>query len=169
MSPTSFQLLCADADGNPEDIYTTPASYSVCMPTGIERRQIPTGGTTGQPLKVSPAKTPATGTFASLDQRFVCGSASAVANNARLLLDPAKSHQIEVLAVDNYGNATTSPVVAVGPALVTGNDMGSGSTEPTKSHGCSIGGAAASSPWALAFVLLALGAIVVRGQRRRRL
>ena len=166
-NPSNFEILCADEAGNPEGIFTTPASYSVCEPTGIERRQIPTGGvTTGPPLKVRPDKTPAMGTFASFDQRFVCGSVSAVGNDMKLLLDPTKAHQIEVLAVDLFGNVTPSPVVSVG-ASTTGNDMGSGS-EPTKSHGCSMGGAAASSPWAVAFVLLALTALVVRSQRRRR-
>jgi MYXO-CTERM domain-containing protein len=167
LSPTSFELLCADEAGNPEVAAPAAANYSVCQPTGIERRQLPTGAMIGQPLKVRPDKTPASGTFASFDHRFVCGSAGAATNSVRLLLDPTKAHQIEVLAVDNFGNATPSPLLSVGAA--TGSDMGAGTTEPGQSHGCSMGGAAASSPWAVAFVLLALTALAVRGQRRRRL
>jgi MYXO-CTERM domain-containing protein len=61
--------------------------------------------------------------------------------------------------------------VQTGAVTATGNDMGTGgdggATASGKSHGCSMGGAAASSPWTLAFVMLALAALVVRPRRRR--
>jgi hypothetical protein len=103
----SYQILCADADGNP--VASSPASdaaYSVCLPNGaFERRTLdgvadsPDGG----------------GTFAALDHAFLCSPP----------LDPSADHevleglpndralQLIVVAVDSFGDAVPSATVEV--------------------------------------------------------
>ena len=49
-SPTGYALLCADSDGNPEDIFTTPLPYSQCVNGKINRRALP--GVNGQTIAV---------------------------------------------------------------------------------------------------------------------
>jgi MYXO-CTERM domain-containing protein len=140
----------------------------MCINGKINRRALPGVGTQTIAAKV----TAPNGTIATLDPRFLCGLAGASTTSATLGLDPSKAHQVVVASIDSFGNVTaTAPVTSAAGPATSGSDMGGadagGSTSPTKSHGCSIGGAATSSPWALAFVMLALGALVARPRRRR--
>jgi hypothetical protein len=160
-SPTGFEILCTDGDGKPEALLTQPAAYSVCQGGKIDRRLLPLEPSGGSALYTAP-----TGTLAALDPHYACGFFSATTTSATLLLDPTQPHQIMVAAVDNFGNATPSAIVTSAAVTTTPNPpVGT----PAPSHGCAIGGAAGTpSPWALAFVLLALGGLLVRGRRARR-
>jgi hypothetical protein len=151
VTPTQFQVLCADSHGQPiATAGRAPAAYSTCEGSVLHRRGLTTAS--------SPS-----GALASLDPAYVCSPGILVQGAgdyaARIAgLERGASYQALVVAVDQYGNATPSAIVTTGPL--------SSPPEPPKG-GCSIAGDAAH-PGALALLLLFASAMLVARRVRVR-
>jgi hypothetical protein len=152
--PSSYQVLCADADGNPVPGKSIASqAYSVCNSGVLSRRN-----TLAAPGLTSPNAAP-TSTFDALDPAFRCsekidptGPVIAARING---LDPTKAYQFIVVAVDTSGNPVPSSVVVTTPP-----------PPPTpKSNGCDYLGARTTHD-SLGLVVMALLLVAIGGLRR---
>jgi hypothetical protein len=153
--PFAYQVLCADADGNPVAGKSIASqAYSVCNGGVLSRRNTLTaasGTTSAAP----------TSTFDALDPAFRCSETIAPSSPvvaARIDgLDAGKTYQFIVVAVDNWGNPVPSSVVAAAtPAPPAAPE----------SNGCDYPGTR-TTPHNLGVVALALLLVSYWARRRR--
>jgi MYXO-CTERM domain-containing protein len=133
-SPFAYQVLCS-----PSEMLAQPALFSTCDAGQLHRRAL--------------ANVPSTMVGGEACSSMIAGTADSAT------IGPiTHATQIQIAAIDRFGNATLSPAVSVTPLP---------SQPQLASHGCSVAGNGAAPPWAL-LMLVSLVAAVLRRRGRSR-
>lgn len=151
----AYDVLCMTDDGAAIGGSASNADFSQCTtgPTGITRRALPARD--GGVIVGAANPRPDLG-LTSPQPEAVCAHVVASATSVAIKgLDATRRVHIAVLGADAYGNGFESPVVTVEPAPA-----------PAPHGGCSVGGRASVTPWALILAVAALSLLVARRRAR---